>query len=399
MTGIFSGIRILELAQWIFVPSTAALLADLGADVIKVEHPKLGDPVRGLRTQGLGGSVNLTVEQNNRGKRSLGLDLKAPGGRDLLLRMVEQCDVFMTSFRPKALDKLGLDVDTLRDRNPKLVYARGHGLGIRGPEANRASYDMSAFWSRGGVAHALTMPGAERLVGQRPGFGDHTSALNLAFGIASALFHRERTGEPSVVDVSLLSTAMWVLSSDIAYAGNPEYDPHALYTATPTNPVTMTYRTRDGRHIALVMLQADRHWAEFCRCLSREDLIDDPRFVDAPTRARHAEACIEEIRTTFDEHDLDHWLVQFENLDAAWAPVQSVRELHDDQQVHANQYLRTVEAADGTAYDLVGNPCQFDEQVPDLTPAPETAAHTEEILLELGVDWDEIAQYRESGAI
>ena len=145
MAGIFDGIRILELAQWIFVPSTAALLADLGADVIKVEHPKLGDPVRGLRTQGLGGTVNLTVEQNNRGKRSVGIDLKAPGGRDLLLRMVERCDVFMTSLRPGALERLGLGVDALRERSPRLVYARGHGLGVRGPQADRPCYDMSAF--------------------------------------------------------------------------------------------------------------------------------------------------------------------------------------------------------------------------------------------------------------
>ena len=128
MTGIFSGVRIVELAQWIFVPSTAALFADLGADVIKVEHPKLGDPARGLRTQGFGGSVNLAVEQNNRGKRSVGLDFKAPGGRELLLRLIEHSDVFMTSFRPGTLERLGLGVEALRERNPKLVYARGHGL-------------------------------------------------------------------------------------------------------------------------------------------------------------------------------------------------------------------------------------------------------------------------------
>ncbi len=399
MPGIFSGVRIVELAQWIFVPSTAALFADLGADVVKVEHPKLGDPARGLRTQGLGGSVNLAVEQNNRGKRSVGLDFKAPGGRELLLRLIEHCDVFMTSFRPGTLERLGLGVEALRERNPKLVYARGHGLGVRGPEANRPSYDMSAFWSRGGVAHALTAPGAERPVGQRPGFGDHTSALNLAFGIASALFRRESTGEPSVVDVSLLATAMWVLSSDIAYSTIPDYDPHALFSATPANPLTANYQTRDERWIALVMLQADRHWPEFCRHLGRDDLVEDSRFVDTAARREHAEACIAELRKTFAAHDLAHWIARFETLDAAWAPVQSVRELHSDPQVLANQYLRTVRAPDGSSYDLVGNPCQFDESAPELRPAPAAAAQTEEVLLELGLSWDEIARHREAGAI
>jgi len=399
MAEILSGIRVLELAQWIFVPSAAALLADLGADVIKVEHPEFGDPARGLRTQGLGGSVNLTVEQNNRGKRSIGLDLKAPGGRDLLLRLVEDCDVFMTSFRPGALERLGLGVDALRERNPGLIYARGHGLGVRGPEANRPGFDMSVFWSRGGVADSLTAPGADRPVAQRPGFGDHTSALNLAFGVATALFRRERSGEPSVVDVSLLSTVMWVLSSDVAYAGNPEYDAHAIYSGTPANPLTATYATRDGRWIALVMLQADRHWAEFCRHLGREDLVSDPRFVDSEARRDHAEACVTEIRKTFGEHDLAYWIDRFETLDAAWAPVQSVRELHEDRQVRANDYLRAVEAADGSRYELVGNPCQFDESAPGLTPAPEVGAHSEEILLEVGLSWEEIARHREAGAI
>ena len=399
MREILAGVRVLELAQWIFVPSTAALLADLGAEVIKVEHPEFGDPARGLRTQGLGGSVNLTVEQNNRGKRSVGLDLKAPGGRELLLRLVKGCDVFMTSFRPGALDRLDLGVEALREVNPKLIYARGHGLGVRGPEANRPAYDMSVFWSRGGVADALTAPGAERPVAQRPGFGDHTSALNLAFGIAAALFRRERSGEPSVVDVSLLSTVMWVLSSDVAYAGNPEYDPHAVYSSTPANPLAATYRTRDGRWIALVMLQADRHWAEFCRHLGREDMIEDPRFIDSAARRDHAESCVAEIRKSFEARDLAHWVERFETLDAAWAPVQSVRELHQDKQVRANDYLRPVQAADGSRYELVGNPCHFDEEVPNLSPAPETGAHTEEVLLESGLSWEEIGRYREAGVI
>ena len=312
MAGILEGVRILELAQWIFVPSTAALLADLGADVIKVEHPELGDPARGLRTQGLGGSVNLTVEQNNRGKRSIGLDIKAPGGHDLLMRLVEHCDVFMTSFRPGTLERLGLGVEALRERNPKLIYARGHGLGVRGPEANRPSYDMSVFWSRGGVADALTLPDAERPVVQRPGFGDHTSALNLAFGITTALFRRERSGEASLIDVSLLSTAMWVLSSDVAYAGNPEYDPHALHSASPQNPLASMYATRDGRWITLVMLQADRHWAEFCRHLGRADLIEDPRFLDSEVRRAHAEAAAQLCRG--DAGQVFLGLVQFEVL-------------------------------------------------------------------------------------
>jgi crotonobetainyl-CoA:carnitine CoA-transferase CaiB-like acyl-CoA transferase len=398
-SGILAGVRILELAQWVFVPSAAALLADLGADVIKLEHPRSGDPIRGLRTQGFGGTVNLTVEQNNRGKRSVGLDLKASGGRDLLMRLIEKCDVFITSFRPGALDRLELGVEALRRHNPKLIYARGNGLGVRGPEADRPSYDMSAFWSRGGVAEALTAPGAERPVAQRPGFGDHSSALSLAFGIATALFRRERTGEPSVVDVSLLSTAMWVLSSDVAYSGNQDYDPHSLYTATPANPIAATYRTRDGRWIALVMLQADRHWSEFCRHLGRTELIEDPRFLDTESRRMNAEACVAELQKAFEERDLAEWIERFDSLDAAWAPVQRVRELHDDRQVRANDYLRRVTAADGSQYDLVGNPCQFDEQAPELEPAPEVAAHTEEVLLELGLGWDEITGYRESGAI
>jgi len=401
MSGILAGVRIVELAQWIFVPSAGALLADLGADVIKVEHPRLGDPARGLRTMGFGGvgsGPNLAVEQNNRGKRSVGIDIKQQGGRELLLRLVEGADVFLTSFRPAALERLSLDVDTLRARNPKLIYARGHGLGVRGPDANRPSYDMSAFWSRGGVAHSVTPPDAERPVSPRPGFGDHTSAMNLAFGIASALFRRERSDEPSVVDVSLLGTAMWVMSSDVVYSANPDYDPHAAFTAPVMNPLTATYRTRDDRFVSLVMLQADRHWADFCRHLGHPEWIDDPRYADATLRRENAAECVRDLQQAFASRTLAEWKQQLAGLDAAWEPQQSVRELRDDPQTRANGYLTEVDGG-GERYELVSNPCQFDERNPELTPAPECGAHTEEVLLELGLDWDAIGELRSDGVL
>ncbi|HXK26407.1 MAG TPA: CoA transferase [Myxococcota bacterium] len=402
MSGIFAGVRIVELAQWIFVPSAGALLADLGADVIKVEHPRQGDPARGLRTQGLGGGgsgPNLAVEQNNRGKRSVGIDIKQDAGRELLLRLVARADVFLTSLRPAALERLSLGVDALRARNPKLVYARGHGLGVRGPDAERPSYDMSAFWSRGGVAHSLTPPGAARPVGQRPGFGDHTSAMNLAFGIASALFRRERSGEPSVVDVSLLGTAMWVMSSDVVYSASSDYDPHALARGIALNPLTGTYRTRDGRFLALVMLQADRHWPDFCRHLGRPEWSLDPRFANAAARRRNAAECAQELAAVFATKTLAEWKEQLAGLDAAWEPQQSIRELREDPQTRANGYLTRVEGADGARYELVSNPCQFDASVPELRPAPECGANTEEVLLELGLGWDEIGALRSSGVL
>ncbi|MDG2306739.1 MAG: CoA transferase [Candidatus Binatia bacterium] len=398
MSGILEGVRIVELAQWVFVPSAGALLADLGADVIKVEHPRQGDPARGLRTMGLGGGPsgpNLAVEQNNRGKRSIGIDVKKKAGRELLLRLVAESDVFLTSLRPAAIERLSLGVDAVRKSNPQIIYARGHGLGMRGPGANRPSYDMSAFWSRGGVAHSLTPPDADRAVGQRPGFGDHTSAMNLAFGIAAALFRRERRSEPSVVDVSLLGTAMWVMSSDVVYSANPQYDAHAGFKHPMANPLTATYRTADSRFLALVMLQADRHWPDFCRHLGRPEWTDDPRYADTKARRENAEACSRDLSAVFATRTLAEWTEQLAGLDAAWEPQQSVREVREDPQAGANGYLTEIESGSNERFEVVSNPCQFDERVPALSPAPEVGAHTEEVLLALGLDWQEISALRD----
>lgn len=213
-TGAFDGVRVVELAQWVFVPVAGALLADWGADVIRVERLD-GDPYRGLATQGIGtdrGGVNLSMALANRGKRSVALNLRDPSGLAVLHDLLASADVLLTSLRPGALERLGLGADAVRERHPHLVYARGHGFGVRGPDADQPGYDSSAFWARGGVGHMLTPTERDYPISQRGAMGDRNGAMALAFGIAAALLKRTRTGTGSVVDVSLLATAMWMLS-------------------------------------------------------------------------------------------------------------------------------------------------------------------------------------------
>jgi len=395
------GVRVLEVAQWVFVPAAGAVLADLGADVIKIEEPRVGDPYRGLVTQGIAtvhDGVNYSVEQANRGKRSVGIDIKTEAGLTLIYRLAASADVFLTSFRPSALERLHLGVDDVRRWSPRIVYARGHGTGVRGPQVNRPGYDATAFWARGAMAHTLTPTDAERPITQRPAFGDRTGAMNLAFGIAAALFHRERTGEPSVVDVSLLGSATWVLATDVLNATVPGHDP-TVVRPRPRNPLVNAFRTADGRWLSLVFLQPDRYWPKLCHHLGRSELVTDPRFVSAEARAAHTEECTAVLAEEFASRPYAEWCEILGDLDAPWAPLQSVSELLADPQLQANGYVQEVEAANGSAFRLVGAPVQFDERPAPLRRAPEPGEHTEEVLLELGLGWDEIAAHKECGAI
>ncbi|WP_280464106.1 CaiB/BaiF CoA transferase family protein [Nocardia carnea] len=397
----FSGIRVVELAQWVFVPVAGALLADWGADVIRVERPD-GDPYRNLATQGIGsdsGGVNLSVALANRGKRSVSLDLHTDRGRELLDELLATADVFLTNFRPSALRRLGLDAGQLTERFPRLVYARGHGYGVRGPEADKPGYDSSAFWAQGGPAYVLTPHDREYPISQRGAMGDRNGAMALGFAMAAALLRRNRTGRGSVVDVSLLATAMWMLSSDLlaALAGNSP----AVVTgrgASP-NPLVGAYSTKDGRHIQLVFLQADRYWAQFCDLVQRADLRDDPRFADMAARAAHRAECVAELDAEFARRTFAEWKQLLSRLDAPWAPVQSVGELLDDPQVLANDYLGVVETEAGPAYRLPTGPVQFDERPPVLRRAPEHGEHTEDLLLELGYSWSDIAELQDAGVV
>lgn len=401
MEGAFEGVRVLEMAQWVFVPVAGSVLADWGADVIRIENPTSGDPYRGLVSQGILSStdgINMSMELANRGKRGIALDVRTPKGRELVYELVERSDVFLTNFRPAALERLGFGEEEMMRRNPRLVYARGHGFGVRGPDANKQGYDASAFWARGGMAHVLTPPVLDYPIGQRGAFGDRSGAMSLAFGVASALFKRERTGKGSVVDVSLLATAMWILSSDLisALQGGK---PRSRWDRTESpNPVVNTYRTSDDRHISLVFLEADRYWADFCRLIGRTDLATDPRFSDIKTRAANGQVCTEILDTEFAKRTYAEWCALLEGIDAPWAPVQSIEELLTDPQTIANGYVSEVET-DGPPFSLPSVPVQFDGRPPKLRRGPEHGEHTEAVLQELGYDWDDIAALQAEGVI
>jgi crotonobetainyl-CoA:carnitine CoA-transferase CaiB-like acyl-CoA transferase len=385
----------------VFVPVAGALLADWGADVIRIERLE-GDPYRGLATQGIGSDrdgVNLSMALANRGKRSVALNLRDPAGLTVLHELLCTADVFLTSLRPGALSRLGLDANTLRERYPSLIYARGHGFWVRGPDANQPGYDSSAFWARGGVGHILTPPERDYPISQRGAMGDRNGAMAMAFGIAAALLKRGKTGAGSVVDVSLLATAMWMLSSDLLAALNGGEAAPVSGRGPQVNPLTGNYRTKDGRHIQLMFLQGDRYWAPFCHLVGRDDLIDDPRFADLAARRANSAACVAELDAVFAGRTFAEWKQLLAELDAPWAPVQSVREVIEDPQVIANGYVGEVALDGGQGYRLPTVPVQFDEQAPPLRRAPEHGEHTEALLLELGYDWDRIAELTDQGVI
>jgi crotonobetainyl-CoA:carnitine CoA-transferase CaiB-like acyl-CoA transferase len=402
VTKVMEGIRVLELASWMFVPAAGAVLADWGADVIKIEHPQRPDPQRSLVHAAIKGRQRgFLVEQGNRGKRSVALDMKAPGGRDLLYRLVESSDVFLTNWLPAARQRMGVDVEHIRAHNPNIVYVRGSGQGIRGPERNMAGYDGTSFVSRGAFADGLTPEGSEWPVRGTAAVGDLPGAMTLAGGISAGLFYRERTGVAPVVDVSLLGTAMWTMAPDIVATRMYGFEtmPRPAREQS-TNPVAIYYRTKDDRVIKLSMFESDRVYGDLCEHLDCPELATDPRFVDAEARAVNNQACIAALDEVFGRYTVAELRERLETAKGAWGIVQRASELHHDRQVLANGYLVPVGPEGEEPYHLVGAPVQFDESPPtEFSAAPEHGQHTEEVLLELGLSWDDIAQHKQSGAI
>ncbi|MCV6979733.1 CoA transferase [Mycolicibacterium pulveris] len=400
---VLSGVRVLEVAAWTFVPSAGAVLAEWGAEVIKVEPRAGGDPQRGLVTMGIvdegGGAVNYMIEIPNRGKKSIGVDLSTSGGRDVVREVAKTCDVFLTSYLPDRRKKFGIDVDDIREVNPSIVYVRGSGHGPKGPDANKPGYDGVSYWARGGIATVLTED-AEELVRSRPAFGDLLGGMTIAGGIAAALYKKATTGQGSVVDVSLLGLAAWNLSPDVAvsqiHGGSaiPKFG-----HADAPNPLVGTYRTKDGRYVQLMMLQLDKFYAEAMRVIGLPELIDDPRFADPASRYENRVSLIALLDEAFAKRTVAEWREILAPLSGAWGIVQTPAEVCEDPAVTANGYVAQTETVNGVPFSIPTNPVQFDERSVVPTGAPEHGQHTEEVLMDAGLDWETIEKLKESGAI
>ena len=404
MHRVMDGVRILEVAEYTFVPSAGAVLADWGADVIKVEHPTRGDAQRGLLTVGGADNraqINFLMEHANRGKRSIGIDIQSSDGRALLYELARTSDVFLTNFLPAARRKLEIDVEHLRKVNPRIIYARGSAYGPRGPEAEKGGYDSTVFWARAGSGMGCKIPAhSEPPPPPGPAYGDSMGGMTIAGGIAAALFARERTGEPAVVDISLLSTGSWAMGCGLTgamLAMSGKFKPPSG-AAMYMNPLVGTYPAQDG-FIMLTMLQGHVYWADLCAHVDRPDLVSDPRFATPESFSANSEDVKAELRAVFASKTVAEWRTRLATLKGQWAPHQNLVMLSTDPQLHANGQLVDVDAGDGSTFKLVANPVQFDGTPPELRKGPEAGQHTEEILLESGIAWERIAELKKSGAI
>jgi crotonobetainyl-CoA:carnitine CoA-transferase CaiB-like acyl-CoA transferase len=400
MSNVLDGVRVVEVSAWAFVPSAGAALADWGAEVLKIEPPT-GDPIRGLVTAGIGPAEGLVFpwEIWNRGKRSLALDLTQPQAQEIVMQLVETADVFLTSYLAPTRRKLGLDIDTVRSRNPSIIYASGTGQGPQGEEADKGGYDSITFWSRGSVSASVTPPDYPRPVAMPAGaFGDSLSGISLAGGIAAALVKKARTGEGSVVDGSLLGTAMWCMQMGIV--GSAVAGPAPL---TPSgrvfNPLVNNYRTADDRWVALCMLQPDLYYEGLCRAIGRDDMVTDARFATPADRAAHVEDIIAELEKTFVAKPLSEWRAALSTQKGQWDVVNRANDLLDDPQAVVNGFVQKVDYGGGRELPIVASPVQFDRVPPALTPAPGFGADTDDVLLSLGMDWDAIIEAKASGAV
>jgi len=402
---VLAGIKVVDVTTWAFVPSAGGVMAHWGADVIKVEGPTMPDPLRLLfgGTLEPGGANNL-FKHYSRGKRSVTLNLASDEGRDILYRLVADADVFLTSYLPDTRRKLKIDVDDIRKVNPDIIYARGSGQGPRGPESERPGYDGITWWCRGSLAQStMDVSGATWPTGM-VGHGDGMSGMTLAGGICAALLRRALTGVPSVVDGSLLGTAVWFNGPALINAqfGATErvHQPAEPPAERALAPATMTqYQTKDHRFVSLLFLgDADADFADLCQHIGRPELASDERFAQAAQRVANAPALMAILDKVFASKTLEEWKRVLVTARGAWSPVQTPEEIYEDPQTLANGFLRHVDDPSGGLHVPIP-PVLFDEEGGDPPPAPEFGAHTEEVLTGLGFTAADLERLRAAGVI
>jgi crotonobetainyl-CoA:carnitine CoA-transferase CaiB-like acyl-CoA transferase len=430
------GIKVIDVSQVAAVPMCARHLADFGADVLHIESAVTGDSWRNLQAGAGGGPAGIPSdipynwEAFNRNKRSVAIDLSKEGGRNIIYRMVEKADIFLTNLRLSEREKFKIEYKILNALNPRLIYGSVTGHGMEGPDKDVPAYDTTVFWARSGVSHLLTIPGMSG-PNSRPAFGDNVAGLGLAFGVMNALYARDRIGVGQEVDISLFFTGLYQLTFDAAAAmttGRDEMEYRLtdgfegtederkerdaliadsklailrladFYRERIPNPMANTYGTKDGKLIRFNALQAERYWSKFCKLIGREELEPDPRFATMEARKENCKELYHIFIKAFQTRTLEEWRPLIADIPAS--PIQTLVDVVNDPQARANNFFLPYNHPNYGKMEIMASPVNMSETPATIRmPAPEFSQHTEEVLLEEGYSWEEIERFREEGVI
>ncbi|MCL0102077.1 CoA transferase [Dehalococcoidia bacterium] len=398
ITGPLKGIRVLDWTMWQFGPVSTSMMGDMGADVIKIEGFD-GDAGRMMKANHPLGR-NPYFESCNRSKRGVVVNLKSEAGREVIYRLVKDADVFVQNFRQGVAGRLEMDYQTLKQHNPMLIYASANGYGPKGPESAGPSFD-GCGQARAGLMLAATPFGASEPSTVQGGVSDQIGAIMVCLGVLSALVARHEQGIGQELDVSHLSSTMWLQGLHISMNGISGKHDEPFNRRKPLNPLSNYYRCKDDRWIRMMLLQADRYWPRFTQVLGMEEFLEDPRFDTLASRGENNTAMVDILDERFATKTYDEWDAAFKaNGDFIYAKVQALDELGDDPQVQANGYIVDFDHPVLGTVKQCRHPINYYETPAGIwREAPEFGQHTEEVLLEAGYDWDDISNLRDAGAI
>jgi len=399
---LLQGIKIVELAQWMAAPGAAAILSDWGAEVIKIEDPRGGDPCRGYvetRSDYPKMEVNGPFELDNRNKRSIAINLGHEQGREAVCKLVKDADIFITSLRHGALDQLRMSYEALSRINPNLIYAMLTGYGEAGPDKDQPGFDRSAYFAKSGIQDILREPDAPPPC-MRPALGDHVASGFLVSAILGALWHRERNGVAQKVTLSLYHCGIWQLGTDVQTSLISGQDIPKADRSHPGNPLTNHYKTKDGKWAVLAMPQSDRYWPKLCKAIGREDLESDPRYKSLQLRSQNSASLVFLLDEIFVTRIYAEWKEILDRYGCVFGLIQTTGEAASDPQAWANNMFTSIEHPVAGKLKLITAPGGF-SKTPGMPrrAAPMLGQHTEEVLLEIGYTWDDIARLKEERVI